>query len=206
MMQVFDHRGHGRWVALGILAAGLAVTLPAGPLGAVGPPYQLYYSFEIPLSLPGLVLADEGTQKTYTGTLKGALGGLPVRAATYTYGPGASRTAGGGTCSLTTAAGSIQNGRILMTTDGKRTTLLFFGLYLGTRIEFTIIAEGTQIGGTGVTASGLAPTGFSSHDEYMGAVRSAAASLPAAEREQLVSQADTNPRLVSEFQQRVSPH
>ncbi len=205
MPRVFDHRGRWLRTTLGILAAGLAAVLPAGPLGAAGPPYQLYYAFDVPLALQGFVLSDSGTQTTYSGTLKGALGGLPVRAATFTYGTGASKTAGGGTFSLATAAGTIRNGQIFMTTDGKHTTLLFFGLYLGTRIEFTIIADSPQIGGLGVTASGLAPTGFRSHEEYMAALQSAAAALPAGDRERLISQGDANPRLVSEYQQKPIP-
>ncbi len=195
--------------ALGVLPAAvcvgaIAALLAAQPGMPALPSYALYYSFEIPLALPAITLGDEGARKTYAGTLRGSLGGLPLRAASFSYGTGASAGAGGGTFSLATAAGEVRDGRILMTTDGARTTLLFFGIYLGTRLEFSITSDSQQVGGTGVTAAGLARTGFASHDDYMAAVRQSVASLPAETRDQIISQADANPRLVRDYQQRPS--
>jgi hypothetical protein len=92
-----------------------------------------------------------------------------------------------------------------MSTGGARTTLLFFGVYLGTRLEFSLTSDSPQVGGAGVTATGLARTGFASHDEYMAAVRAAVASVPAETRAGIIAQADANPRLVSEYQQRAAP-
>jgi hypothetical protein len=182
---------------------GLASVIPAA---SALPSYPLYYSFEIPLALPGMTVTDEGVQKSYTGTLRGTLGGLPVQSASFTYGTGASKSVGGGTFSLATAAGEIRDGHILMTTDGKRTTLLFFGVYLGTRIEFGITGDGEQIGGIGVTAIGLARTGFASHDQYMRAIRAAVTSFPPDARAQILSQADTNPSLVRDYQAKSPTH
>lgn len=192
-----------------LLAMGLglgAVLLRSAPAASALPSYLLYYSFEVPLALPGLTLTDNGVQKSYTGTLRGSLGGLPLRSASYTYATGASASVGGGTFSLATAAGEIRNGNILMTTDGTHTTLLFFGVYLGTHIEFRITGDGPQIGGIGVTATGLARTGFASHDQYMSAVQAAVATLPPDARAQILSQADTNPALVRAYQAKDSTH
>lgn len=168
------------------------------------PSYTLYYSFQIPLALPGVSMQDSGTRTTYGGTLRGTLGGLPLRSATFTYGPGASKAAGGGAFSLATGAGGIQDGQILMTNDGERTTLLFFGIYLGSRLEFIVTSDRQQIGGSGVTAAGLARTGFATHEAYMAAVRKGAEALPSQAREELIAQADTNLRLVGEYEQRPS--
>ncbi len=191
-------------LAVGLAAAG--ATVPPPPLGAAPAPYQLYFSFELPRTLEGMVMDKNGpTRKTYSGQFRGTFGGLPLREGNYTYAEGASAGAGGGACSLATAAGAIRRGEILMTTDGKRTTLICVGTYLGTHIEFTINTEGIPIGGVGVTASGLALTGFHSHEAYMTAVRAAAAPLPPETRSQVIAQADTNPRLVSAYEQRVSP-
>lgn len=196
--------------AIGRLAfpAGLLtlLALPPAPLGAAPAPYQLYYSFDLPRALEGMVLDGSGnTQKSYSGMLRGTLGGLPLREGTYSYAAGFSSGAGGGTCVLATAAGSLRNGQILMTTDGKRTTLICVGEYLGTHIELTINAEGVPIGGLGVRAAGLALTGFHSHEEYMAAVRAGVASLSPDARAQAIAQADTNPRLVSAFERQLSP-
>lgn len=209
MARVFASRRPGRSTPLGItrialaIAAALAALASPPLLGAAPAPYQLYFSFEIPRALEGMILADEGTLKTYNGTLKGTLGGLALRTATYSYIPNPATGAGGGSCALATAAGEVTNGQILMTTDGNRTTLICAGLYLGTHIEFTIVADGVPIGGIGVTATGLALTGFHSHDEYMAAIRTAITPLPPEVRAQALSQADTNPRLVSAYEQRL---
>ncbi len=179
----------------------LAMLAPAF-LGAALPSYPLYHSFQIPLALPAITLQDDGARTLYTGTLRGTLGGLPLLSASFTYGPGASKSAGGGTFSLATAAGEVRNGQILMTVDGERTTLLFFSIYLGTRLEFTLTSDRPQIGGSGVAATGLARTGFSSHEAYMAAVLRAADSLPPSTRDEILAQADTNLRLVSGYEQK----
>ena len=188
----------GAGMGLGSALAMLAPTF----LGAALPSYPLYHSFQIPLALPAITLQDDGARTLYTGTLRGTLGGLPLLSASFTYGPGASKSAGGGTFSLATAAGEVRSGQILMTVDGERTTLLFFGIYLGTRLEFTLTSDRPQIGGSGVAAAGLARTGFSSHEAYMAAVRRAADSLPPSTRDEILAQADTNLRLVSGYEQK----
>jgi hypothetical protein len=201
MVRVF---GRLTWVRV---ILGVAVLGPLVPSAfAALPSYPLYYSFDIPHVMPGYVLGSDGTQTTtYTGTLRGTLGGISLRSASFAYGNGSSQAAGGGTFTLATDVGEVRDGHILMTTDGKRTTLLFFGVYLGTRLEFSLTSDSPQIGGTGVVATGLARTGFASHDEYMAAVQKGAAALPPASRDQTVAQADTNPRLVSGYQQKL-PH
>jgi len=195
-----------RLVAIAATAAGLLTIAPVWPDRAAGQPeYALYYSFDIPLSIGGITLSDEGTKKTFNGSLRGTFGGVQVTDAKYSYANGASLRAGGGTFSMTTNAGSIKDGQILMTTDGKQTTLLFFGMYLGARVSFVIVGPGDQVGGTGVTARGLAETNFRSHEHYVAAVRDATATLAPAARDQVVTQADQNIRLVREYQQR-APH
>jgi hypothetical protein len=200
MVRVF---GRLRWmrVILGVAVLWLLVSSAFAAL----PSYPLYYSFDIPHVMPGYVLGSDGTQTTYNGTLRGTLGGISLRSASFTYGNGSSQAAGGGAFALATDVGEVRDGHILMTTDAKRTTLLFFGVYLGTRLEFSVTSDSPQIGGTGVVATGLARTGFVSHDEYMGAVQKGAAALPPASRDQTVAQADTNLRLVSGYQQKL-PH
>ena len=203
-------------VAVAVLVIGLALPGP-GELGAQ-PSYSLYFDLRIPLVLPGLSVTDtepqtpviggvipppgtatENVQTFYAGTFTGGtLGGVSVRGGNFRYGPGASKSAGGGTFSLTTDAGTI-NGQILMTTDGTRTTLLFFGMYLGARIEFSLTTQGMLIGGLGYAATGLAPTGFASHNDYVSAVQKAVASGPQAQ--QIVAAAETNARLVRDYQQ-----
>lgn len=192
-------------MAAAVGVAALVACLGAAPRALALPSYPLFYTFQIPLATPGVTFGDEGARTTYTGTLRGSLGGLPVRSASFTYGPGASTQVGGGTFSLVTAAGAVRDGRILMSTDGARTTLLFFGVYLGTRLEFSLTSDEPQVGGAGATATGLARTGFASHDEYMAAVRAAVASLSAETRAGVIAWADANPRLVSEYQHRVAP-
>ena len=195
-----------RLVAIAATAAGLLTIAPVWPDRAAGQPeYALYYSFDIPLSIGGITMSDEGTKKTFNGSLRGTIGGVQVTDAKYSYANGASLRAGGGTFSMTTNAGSFKDGQILMTTDGKQTTLLFFGMYLGARISFVIVGPGDQVGGTGVTARGLAETNFRSHEHYVAAVRDATATLAPAARDQVVTQADQNIRLVREYQQR-APH
>jgi len=198
--------GYRRWTRLAGAAVALiaALVIPGrSPAVSAPPPYMLYYAFDVPLALPGLVLSDAGSKTIYTGTLKGTLGGLPLISARLEYGPGASKAMGGGTFSLATPAGAVRDGQILMSTDGDRTTLLFFGNYLGTRLEFSVASDRMQIGGEGVTATGLAPTGFHSHDEYRDAVVKSTASLAPAARDQILSQVDTNPGRVSQYQQKL---
>jgi len=207
------------WVAVLALALAPGALLPV-PLGAQ-PSYPLYFNFKIPLVLPGFSVADPNGIKTppiggilpppgspndqnvqtfYSGTIAGTLGGVNIKTGKFRYGLGASKSAGGGTFSLTTDAGST-DGQILLTVNGDRTTLLFFGVYLGARIEFTLVANGMVIGGEGYAANGLAPTGFASHDAYMAAVQKAVASTQDALRQQIISAADTNQRLVRDYQQ-----
>ena len=192
-----------RWAtaARSILAIAVVVLAPASP-GAALPSYPLYYSFQIPLALPGITLQEDGSRTIYTGTLRGTLGGLPIRSASFTYGPRASASVGGGTFTLATAVGDVQGGQILMTSDGERTTLLFFGIYLGSRLEFALASDRQQIGGSGVTATGLARTGFATHDAYMAAVRKVGEALPPSTRDEILAQADQNLRLVGEYQQK----
>ncbi len=164
--------------------------------------YALYYTFDTPPSIPAITLTDDGAKHSYSGTLRGVLGGLSIAEAKYTYSTGASLKAGGGTFSMTTRAGPVKDGQVLMTSDGKQTTLLFVGRYLGASLSFSLIGPGAQLGGGATSASGLAETSFRSHEQYVTAVRTAAAALPPAEREQIVAQADQNLRLVRDYQQR----
>ncbi len=195
-----------RLVAIAATAAGLLTIAPVWPDRAAGQPeYALYYNFDIPLSIAGITLSGEGTKKTFNGSLRGTLGGVQVTDAKYSYANGASLRAGGGTFSMTTNAGSFKDGQILMTNDGKQTTLLFFGMYLGARVSFVIVGPADQVGGTGVTARGLAETNFRSHEQYVAAVRDATVTLAPAARDQVVTQADQNVRLVREYEQR-APH
>ena len=174
------------------------------PTASAQAEYVLYYSFDLPLSIPGLTLTDQGTKHSYVGTLRGTLGGLALTEGSYTYANGISQRAGGGTFTMATKAGHIQAGQILMTSDGKQTTLLFFGTYLGTRLSFALTASGEQFGGAGVVATGLAETTFQSHEQYVAAVREATAGLSQAARDELVTAADRNPRLVRTYQQKSS--
>jgi hypothetical protein len=190
------------------MAGGMLVVAPAWLDRAVGQSeseYALYYSFEVPLAIGGIAVSDGGTKKTFNGTLRGTFGGIQIAESRYTYANGASQRAGGGTFSMTTRGGSFKNGQILMTTDGKQTTLLFFGLYLGAHVSFTITGPQDQIGGSGVVTTGLAETNFRSHDQYVAAVRDATAALPPTERDQITAQADRNAQMVRDYQQR-APH
>ncbi len=194
-----------RWRRAGAVVAAAWLLATLLPQASGQPEYALYYRFDVPLTLLGLAVSDDGTKRTYNGTLLGTLGGIPVIDARYTYAKGASARAGGGTFSMTTRAGSVRDGQILMTSDGAQTTLLFLGTYLGTRLSFSIVGPGEQIGGSGVTADGLAETTFPSHEHYIAAVQEATAALPQATRAQIIAQAGQNPRLVREYQQRSTP-
>jgi uncharacterized membrane protein YedE/YeeE len=202
--------------AAAITAAGLLALLQsrAPQAAAQEEEYALFYRFEVPPAIPGLsvvqeqqpvfpgVSAPEGKSKrTLNGTLQGAIGGMPISDASYSYASGASDRAGGGTFSMATRAGPVKNGRILMTSDGKQTTLLFLGIYLGRRLSFSLVGDNGLFGGTGVVMSGLAETDFQSHEQYVAAIRQAITMLPAADQQQIVAQADQNPRLVREYQQ-----
>lgn len=198
--------GLWRLVATVATAVGLLTITPVWPDGAAAQPeYPLHYSFDVPLVIAGITLSDDGTKKNFNGSLRGILGGVPVTEAKYTYANGVSARAGGGTFSLTTKAGSFKDGQILMTSDGKQTTLLFFGIYLGARVSFSVTGPIDQIGGSSVTATGLAETNFRSHEQYVAAVRDATATLSPAARDQVAAQADQNLRLVREYQQH-APH
>ncbi len=164
--------------------------------------YALYYNLDVPPLITGIALTDKGEKRSYNGTLHGVLGGLPVTESKYTYTTGESPKAGGGTFSMATSAGQVKDGRVLMTSDGKQTTLLFLGRYLGASLSFSVTGASIQLGGGATKAFGLAETNFRSHEEYMTAVRNAAAALPPVERERLVAQADQNLRLVTDYQRR----
>lgn len=195
--------GRRRVLAALFGATVLAAGLPAADR-ALGQSeeYPLYFSFDIPLAMQGTTLTDEGQKNSYNGTLRGTIGGLPVTDAKYTYATGAIVKAGGGTFSLTTPAGTVKDGRILMTSDGKQTTLLFVGQYLGASLSFSLNAGSGQLGGGGAAASGLAETNFRSHEQYVTAVRNAAGALSPSDREQMVARADQNLRLVRDYQLR----
>ena len=156
----------------------------------------------MPPSIGGIALSEDGTKRTFNGSLRGTFGGIQVTDAKYSYANGASPRAGGGTFSMSTKGGSFKDGQILMTSDGKQTMLLFFGIYLGAHVSFSITGPLDQIGGTGVVVTGLAETNFRSHEQYVAAVRDAIATLPQAARDQIVSQADQNVRMVRDYQQR----
>ncbi|HKV45456.1 MAG TPA: hypothetical protein VJT32_12425 [bacterium] len=192
-----------RWLCAWAGALAVTVALAGEPLApslaADEPVYMLYYRLELPLATPTLTLTDNGTKRTFAGTFRGVLGGLPLTSGTYSYGNGASERAGGGTFTLATRAGSVNAGEILMTNDGKQTTLLFFGTYLGARLSFSVVGSGSQIGGTGVVSTGLAETSFQSDEEYLTAVRQAAATLPPDARAEVVGEANQNLRLVREY-------
>jgi hypothetical protein len=189
-----------------MVAGWLLVVFASPPQASGQEEYVLYYRFDVPSAIVGLGLSDSGTKLTYNGSLRGTLGGIPVTDAKYTYANGASTRAGGGTFSMTTKAGPVRDGRILMTNEGKQTALLFIGTYLGAHLSFTLVGAGEQVGGSGVTADGLADTGFPSHDRYITAVQEATAALPKATREQVAAQAELNLKLVREYQQRPAPH
>ena len=187
------------------LAAAIGLTSAAGAARAA-PVYPLYYALEIPPVLTGYEM-DEQKDKhlIYTSLLRGTLGGLAIETATLTLRPGASANAGGGEFSLRTAAGTVKSGLVLMTTDGRQTTLLFLGTYLGARLEFRMAGPATDFGSTTLATKGLALTNFAAHSEYLAAVTQAVANLAPAPRAQAITQADGNLRLVAAFQGTSSP-
>ena len=188
-----------RWTG-GVLAAAVLCLIAAGGAGAA-PVYPLYYAFEIPPVLTGFELSASYERRAiYTGLLRGTLGGLPVEKSAFTYRPGASAGAGGGEFSLQTAAGAVEHGLILMTTDGRQITLLFLGTYLGARLQFHIVGLAKDFGTTAITSRGLADTSFASHADYLTAVTQGAAALAPAARAEAIAHANANPRLVSAYQ------
>jgi hypothetical protein len=164
--------------------------------------YHLFFHLDVPPALVGVTLSDDGSKNTYNGILRGTLGGVAITDARYTYTNGASQFVGGGTFTMITMAGPVEAGRILMTGDAKSITLTFFGTYLGARVSFSLVGPSEQVGGTSVDATGLADTTFRSHEQYIAAVRQTASGLSETVRAQVVAQADQNPRLVREYQQR----
>lgn len=194
--------------ATAVAGAALVTVPPVRPDRAAGQSdeYSLYYSFEVPRGRIGITHSDDGAKTTVNGSLHGTLGGIAVTDAKYSYANGASTRAGGGTFSMNTKAGQFKDGHILMTSDGKQTTLLFVGIYLGARVSFSLTGPGEQVGGGGVTATGLAESNFRSHEQYVAAVRNATSALLPAERDQIAGQADQNLRLVKEYQQRRTTH
>ena len=163
--------------------------------------YPLYYSLEIPPVLTGYEMDDQKNKHLlYTSLLRGTLGGLAIESSTVTLHPGASAGAGGGEFSLRTAAGPVKNGLVLLTTDRRRTTLLFSGLYLGARLDFRMVAPTENFGSATIATKGLAETSFVAHSEYVAAVTLAVAGLGPAARAQAITAADGNPRLVTAYQ------
>jgi len=195
------HRSSWRRAAVAFgLAAALGLASTAGTVSAA-PSYPLYYVLEIPPVLTGYEM-NENQEKhlIYTSLLRGTLGGLAIDAASVTVRPGASAGAGGGEFSLKTAAGAVKNGLILMTTDGRQTTLLFLGTYLGARLQFRIAGPTKDFGGSTMAAKGLADTSLAGHYEYLAAVTQAVANLTPVARAQAITQADGNLKLVAAYQ------
>ncbi len=210
-----------RWLlALATASAVGSVIAVGSRVAAQEEEYALFFRFEVPPAIPGLtIISDQPpndlpvvqqqqgtTKRTTNGTLRGTLGGLPIVQAVYTYITGASNQAGSGTFTLSTKAGAVENGRILMTSDGLKTTLLFLGTYLGTHLSFSLVGESAQFGGTNVIMTGLAETDFSSHERYAAAIRQAIATLPGRDQQEILTQADQNPRLVRDYQQHPPAH
>lgn len=195
------HRSPWRRAAVTLgLAAALGLASASGAVRAA-PLYPLYYVVEIPPVLTGYEM-NENQEKhvIYTSLLRGTLGGLPIETATLTVRPGASAGAGGGEFSLKTPAGAVKNGLILMTADGRQTTLLFLGTYLGARLQFRMAGPTKDFGSATMAAKGLADTSFAAHSEYLAAVTQAVANLAPAARAQAITQADGNLRLVAAYQ------
>ncbi len=183
----------------GLAAATLCLAGALSP-GLAAPSYPLYYVFDVPPVLTGYELSkDLNRTIVYTGIIRGTLGGLPVTTGTFSYRQGASASVGGGDFTLQTAAGAVQKGSILMTSDGPRTTLLFFGTYLGTRLSFRLSGP-SPAAGAALTSKGLADTGFATHAEYVATVTQAAANLPPAARDEAIRGAEGNARLVAAYQ------
>lgn len=197
-------RAAGHVVVKAAVSLGVAAVLCLAPaIGVVraAPSYPLFYVVDIPPVLTGYEMDDQQNKHViYTSLLRGTLGGLPIETATVTLRPGASANAGGGEFSLKTAAGTVKNGLILMTNDGRHISLLFLGTYLGARLQFRVSAAAADFGGVTVATKGLADTSFAAHSEYLAAVTQAVANLAPAPRAQAVTQADRNLRLVAAYQ------
>ncbi len=187
-----------RGTAAALCAAALMLA-PRGVQAAIS--YPLYYALEIPPVLTGYELDDQQNRHlVYTSLLRGTLGGLAVDSGTVTLHPGASAAAGGGQFTLRTAAGSVKDGLILLTTDRKETTLVFLGTYLGARLQFKMTGPTETFGTAAISAKGLAETNFVAHTEYVAAVTLGVAGLPPAARAQAITAAESNLRLVTAYQ------
>jgi hypothetical protein len=206
-----------RWLVLAMTSAVVSAAAMGSRVAAQEEEYALFFRFEVPPAIPGLTIiqdeppldflpvnqAPQGTTKrTTNGTLRGTLGGLAVVQAAYTFITGVGNHAGSGTFTLSTKAGAVEKGRILMTSEGQKMTLLFLGAYLGNHLSFSLVGDSTQFGGTDVVMTGLAETDFSSHERYAAAIRAAIATLPGPVQQEILAQADQNPRLVRDYQQR----
>jgi len=202
-------------LALAMTSAVVSSVAVGSRVAAQEEEYALFFRFEVPPAIPGLTIIQDQptldlpivqeskgtTKRTMNGTLRGTLGGLAIVQAAYTYITGVGNHAGSGTFTLSTKAGAVDNGRILMTSEGQKTTLLFLGTYLGTHLSFSLVGDSAQFGGTNVVMAGLAETDFSSHERYAAAIREAIATLPGPVQQELLAQADQNPRLVRDYQQ-----
>ena len=202
-------------LALAMTSAVVSSVAVGSRVAAQEEEYALFFRFEVPPAIPGLTIIQDQptldlpivqeskgtTKRTMNGTLRGTLGGLAIVQAAYTYITGVGNHAGSGTFTLSTKAGAVDNGRILMTSEGQKTTLLFLGTYLGTHLSFSLVGDSAQFGGNNVVMTGLAETNFSSHERYAAAIREAIATLPGPVQQEVVAQADQNPRLVRDYQQ-----
>ena len=202
-------------LALAMTSAVVSSVAVGSRVAAQEEEYALFFRFEVPPAIPGLTIIQDQptldlpivqeskgtTKRTMNGTLRGTLGGLAIVQAAYTYITGVGNHTGSGTFILSTKAGAVDNGRILMTSEGQKTTLLFLGTYLGTHLSFSLVGDSAQFGGNNVVMTGLAETNFSSHERYAAAIREAIATLPGPVQQELLAQADQNPRLVRDYQQ-----
>ena len=202
-------------LALAMTSAVVSSVAVGSRVAAQEEEYALFFRFEVPPAIPGLTIIQDQptldlpivqeskgtTKRTMNGTLRGTLGGLAIVQAAYTYITGVGNHTGSGTFTLSTKAGAVDNGRILMTSEGQKTTLLFLGTYLGTHLSFSLVGDSAQFGGNNVVMTGLAETNFSSHERYAAAIREAIATLPGPVQQELLAQADQNPRLVRDYQQ-----
>ena len=202
-------------LALAMTSAVVSSVAVGSRVAAQEEEYALFFRFEVPPAIPGLTIIQDQptldlpivqeskgtTKRTMNGTLRGTLGGLAIVQAAYTYITGVGNHTGSGTFTLSTKAGAVDNGRILMTSEGQKTTLLFLGTYLGTHLSFSLVGDSAQFGGNNVVMTGLAETDFSSHERYAAAIREAIATLPGPVQQELLAQADQNPRLVRDYQQ-----
>lgn len=185
-------------------AAALCITAalilaPRGVDAAIS--YLLYYAIEIPPVLTGYEMDDQQNRRVvYTSVLRGTLGGLAVDSGTLALHPGASAAAGGGQFTLRTAAGSVKDGLILLTTDRKQTTLVFLGTYLGARLQFKMMGPTENFGTATISGKGLADTSFVAHSEYVAAITLGVAGLAPAARAQAITAAESNLRLVTAYQ------